>query len=205
LILKMQVSKTHLFTSARSFSAPSQFNRSVSFRSNFQNIQTYSISPIKVNSNPLFKSLIFVSKRNITVVPTDLEQIKEQKRMTKRPISPHVTIYKFPLPALTSITTRITGVGLTIGAYGAGLSVLWGSPHTLSFAIETIKVGYPILVPLVKCLIAFPLVYHTLFGIRHLYWDYTAQGIDTKSVEQTSIYLIAATAILTLGFTFYSI
>lgn len=32
-----------------------------------------------------------------------------------RPISPHTTIYKFPLPAITSIINRFTGVGLSLG------------------------------------------------------------------------------------------
>ena len=33
----------------------------------------------------------------------------------EKPISPHTTIYKFPLPAITSIITRFTGVGLSLG------------------------------------------------------------------------------------------
>ncbi len=32
-------------------------------------------------------------------------------------MSPHVTIYKFPIGALTSITTRVTGVALTAGMF----------------------------------------------------------------------------------------
>ena len=30
-------------------------------------------------------------------------------------MSPHVTIYRFPIAALTSITNRVTGVMLTVG------------------------------------------------------------------------------------------
>ncbi len=41
------------------------------------------------------------------------EEYEKQKSKIVRPTSPHVTIYKFPLPALTSITHRITGVALT--------------------------------------------------------------------------------------------
>ena len=37
------------------------------------------------------------------------------KVVASRPTSPHVTIYKFPLPAITSIVHRATGVGLAGG------------------------------------------------------------------------------------------
>ena len=35
-----------------------------------------------------------------------------------RPVSPHVTIYAFPVVAISSITVRVTGVMLTIGTTG---------------------------------------------------------------------------------------
>ena len=38
-----------------------------------------------------------------------------EPNLTGRPVSPHVTIYKFPVGAITSITNRVTGVALTIG------------------------------------------------------------------------------------------
>lgn len=39
----------------------------------------------------------------------------------QRPISPHITIYDFPLTAMTSIVHRVTGVGLTGGRHSAGI------------------------------------------------------------------------------------
>ncbi len=38
----------------------------------------------------------------------------EKQDKTGRPVSPHVTIYKFPVTALSSITNRVTGVGIII-------------------------------------------------------------------------------------------
>jgi len=144
-------------------------------------------------------------KRNITIVTKTIEEVEEHKRSVKKPVSPHVTIYKFPLPAWTSITHRFTGVGLTLGTYGIGLATLWGSPHTIEYALESIKYGAPAVVPLLKFLIAFPLVYHGVSGCRHIFWDYTASGIDTKTVEQTSMYMLGVVGVLSLGFTFYTI
>jgi hypothetical protein len=44
-------------------------------------------------------------------ITSDVEYLAKVKPY--RPISPHLTIYSFPLPAITSITHRITGVMLS--------------------------------------------------------------------------------------------
>ena len=44
--------------------------------------------------------------------------------MKNKNISPHVTIYKFPLPAISSISNRITGVAMTGLFLGYGLGNL---------------------------------------------------------------------------------
>jgi len=56
----------------------------------------------------------------------------------------------------------------------------------------------PILVPVAKLLVAFPLSYHTLAGIRHVIWDTTADGLELEQVNQSSQYLFAAAAIISL-------
>jgi hypothetical protein len=43
------------------------------------------------------------------------ETYTEKQAKLGRPVSPHVTIYKFPAAALSSITNRVTGVVLTGG------------------------------------------------------------------------------------------
>ncbi len=47
----------------------------------------------------------------------------EKQDLTGRPVSPHVTIYKFPITALTSITNRATGVGMFAGKKGCSLDL----------------------------------------------------------------------------------
>lgn len=51
-----------------------------------------------------------------------------------RPISPHVQIFKFPLPAMVSITTRFTGAGLSAGIALTGIGCLLGDPVRDAFA-----------------------------------------------------------------------
>lgn len=43
------------------------------------------------------------------------ETYSERQAKKGRPVSPHVTIYKFPVVALSSITNRVTGVALSAG------------------------------------------------------------------------------------------
>jgi hypothetical protein len=51
---------------------------------------------------------------------------------TGRPVSPHVTIYAMPVGALSSITNRVTGVALSLGAAGLGfIEIVAGSGTSL--------------------------------------------------------------------------
>jgi len=51
---------------------------------------------------------------------------KEKNALRGRPMSPHVTIYAFPLAAIASITHRATGVALVTGVYGMAFISLAG-------------------------------------------------------------------------------
>ena len=106
----------------------------------------------------------------------------EQQLAMGRPVSPHVTIYAFPVVAISSITVRVTGVLLTIGASGVGL---------LSFVHPDIAglmcdVGNSSAGPLAKFVVAFPLLYHWLGGLRHTIWDKMSDTVNNKAVEQSS-------------------
>ena len=106
-----------------------------------------------------------------------------------RPISPHVQIYAFPVAALSSITTRITGVALSGGKSMLDVSSRCSCSHVIRGAVfvgsgvanavtgdvdaalhmvQAFKESAPILVPLVKLPLSFAMVYHTLAGLRHL-------------------------------------
>ena len=56
-----------------------------------------------------------VSTRSFGSSPLCCESYTEKQAKLGRPVSPHVTIYKFPITALTSITNRVTGVALSVG------------------------------------------------------------------------------------------
>jgi hypothetical protein len=44
-----------------------------------------------------------------------VEPYTERQNRTGRPVSPHVTIYKWPVAAVSSVLNRATGMTLTVG------------------------------------------------------------------------------------------
>lgn len=122
----------------------------------------------------------------------------ERMSKTGRPVSPHVTIYAFPITAVSSIMNRFTGVALCVGVYGiAGSSLLGMDVVSLTNALGNSLIG-----PLAKMAVSFPLVYHYLGGVRHIVWDNMPSLLETKDVSTSSYLLIGGSAVITLGLAF---
>jgi len=125
-------------------------------------------------------------------------------RPIERPISPHVTIYAFPVAALSSITNRATGVALSVGIVGASFAALGGACDIPTYT-AALQLNAPFIVPVLKFGFAFPLTYHYLAGLRHIYWDTTAKALDIKSVEVSSQALFGAAGVLSVILAFVSL
>jgi succinate dehydrogenase / fumarate reductase cytochrome b subunit len=113
-----------------------------------------------------------------------------------RPLSPHVTIYRWPITAIMSILHRATGVGLAVGAV---LGVWWflaAATDPEYFALVdgllTSWIGGLILV-----LSLAALWYHFCNGIRHLFWD-AGYGFDVAALQKIGIAVAAGALVLTL-------
>ena len=114
-----------------------------------------------------------------------------------RPLSPHMTIYRWPVTMMTSITHRLTGVGLAIGAVVLAWWLVsisngpegWQSFHNLS---DT-PIGLLILFGL-----TWSLIYHFLNGIRHLAWD-LGYGFDKRIAERNSVIIFALSIVAALA------
>eukprot|EP01116_Phalansterium_solitarium_P006589 TRINITY_DN18919_c0_g1_i1.p1 TRINITY_DN18919_c0_g1~~TRINITY_DN18919_c0_g1_i1.p1 ORF type:complete len:203 (-),score=12.67 TRINITY_DN18919_c0_g1_i1:221-787(-) len=152
--------------------------------------------------NHASRPAVFNMSRSINTISMTEEEQTRQNLARSRPVSPHVTIYKFPLPAISSITNRITGVSLYVGISAAALSALV-SPAALPAFLACVK-SSPLLLPLVKGTVAFPFVYHTAAGIRHLIWDQTGKGFELPEIYKSSQLLFAVTAVFTLLLAFIS-
>ena len=112
------------------------------------------------------------------------------------PISPHFTIFAWPVTAISSGINRVTGCMLTVGTFGlASVELVGGSGTSLSL-MQTVG-GYGTVVPLVgKFAIAFPILYHYAGGLRHFYWDFYPQTITPKGIDQLSYGLIGGSVAL---------
>lgn len=113
-----------------------------------------------------------------------------------RPLSPHLTIYRRSLTMMMSITHRITGCGMALGAI---LLVWWFSaaargPASFDFAdgILTSWLGGLVMIGLVACL-----WFHFFNGIRHLLWD-TGSGFEIAGLQRQGMLVIGAAAVMTV-------
>lgn len=118
-------------------------------------------------------------------------------KLVRRPLSPHLQVYKPQLTSVLSIMNRATGIALSVGtlllvwwfvaaatsdnAY-AGVSGFMRSPIGLLFLLGWVA----------------SLWYHFFNGIRHLAWD-AGYGYDLPQVHATGWAVVAATAVVTVG------
>jgi succinate dehydrogenase (ubiquinone) cytochrome b560 subunit len=119
---------------------------------------------------------------------------------TGRPVSPHVTIYSFPITALTSITNRATGVALSVGAFGvASLELINGSGAAMTLMQDISSNSGMIVTSGAKFTVAFPIVYHYLGGVRHLAWDNFPEMLNNVDVGKASYALVGGSVVLSAG------
>ncbi|KAL7451404.1 hypothetical protein ACHAWC_003239 [Mediolabrus comicus] len=124
------------------------------------------------------------------------ENYNARMAKTRRPVSPHVTIYSFPICALSSITTRVTGCTLSFGAAGLGLVELFGGNGAALSLMSDIGSSSMLLSSGAKFAVAFPVVYHYFGGLRHLLWDNAPEMLTNVDVEKASYTLIGASVLV---------
>jgi succinate dehydrogenase / fumarate reductase cytochrome b subunit len=114
-----------------------------------------------------------------------------------RPLSPHLTIYRWPVTMATSITHRATGVGLSLGAVILAwwlVSISNGPEGWQSFhALSDTPIGL-----LVVFGLTWSLVYHFLNGIRHLAWD-LGYGFEKHLAERNSTMILVGSVVIAVA------
>ncbi len=119
-------------------------------------------------------------------------------KLVRRPMSPHLQIWRWPIAMAVSITHRVTGVGLGIGT----LLLTWWlvAAATSDAAFDFIQwfLGTPIGIFVLFCW-TLSLLLHLCSGIRHLAWD-AGLGFEPQAYRLTSwiVYAvgIAATVLI---------
>ena len=203
------------------------------FTSSFSTLLTQQHNPITMDKNRNYSSNIPEYWGRDSPYHPGTEFLGTPKNhldlVKKRPLSPHVFEideaesttssrgmvpkfhYKMPLGAVSSVTNRATGVMLSLGAGAAGWAAL--SVGDLATAIASFKEAYPLLVVPAKFAVSFPLLYHYLGGLRHLYWDHYKYGnqsdrdspLEYSRLEQSSKMLLMSGGIGSLMLALYSL
>ena len=115
---------------------------------------------------------------------------------TKRPLSPHLQIYRPQLTSVLSITHRLTGFALSLFILisPAILYFLTLSKDSHTLVMNLFQNGF---VKLVLFLAIFGLSYHLCNGIRHLAWD-AGYGLDLDSSYKSGYAVVATSLGITL-------
>ncbi len=117
-------------------------------------------------------------------------------RLIERPLSPHLTVYRWPPTMLASILNRATGVTLSAGTL---LLVWWLTAAATgpdAFATVQSFVRSPLGLLLLLGWTA-SLYFHLLNGIRHLAWDY-GLGFAKPGLNPATYAVFAASGAATL-------
>lgn len=116
-------------------------------------------------------------------------------RDRERPLSPHLQIYRLPLNGILSITHRLTGLALALGAL-----LLVGLLILAAAGSQAYNAVYPLLTHwfgrLVLLGFTLALYYHLCAGIRHLFWD-AGRGYELETARRTAWVVIAGAVVLT--------
>ena len=121
---------------------------------------------------------------------------------TGRPMSPFLTIYAWPVTAISSITNRVTGVVLSFGCAGLGALELLGGSGTSLMVMQTLGGSGFIISSGAKFAVSFNLIYHYGGAIRHLIWDAYPEYLTNVETEKASWALLGGATILSTGFMF---
>jgi succinate dehydrogenase / fumarate reductase cytochrome b subunit len=113
-----------------------------------------------------------------------------------RPLSPHLSIYRYTITMAMSIVHRITGMGLYAGMV---LLVIWlGAAAIGEGPLGVVNMVYGSWFgQIVLFLATWALFHHLLGGIRHFIWD-TINGLEPGQREAIAWANLIGSIILTL-------
>ena len=112
-----------------------------------------------------------------------------------RPLAPHLTIYKWPLTAVLSISHRLTGVFLLLGlVVFFTVLVALASGEAVFLSVQDFLNQRPAQIVLAG--FAFALSFHLVHGLRHLLWD-LGFGFESSKLGAYALWELLAISVLT--------
>jgi succinate dehydrogenase / fumarate reductase cytochrome b subunit len=116
----------------------------------------------------------------------------------ERPLSPHLTIYRWPVTMILSILHRITGLAMSFGllVLAAWLVNAAAGPHEY----QVFRAGMAT-APAKLLLLAWSFAFflHLGNGLRHLVWD-TGRGLEKRQASRSAWGVLVIAVGLTAAF-----
>lgn len=117
-------------------------------------------------------------------------------KLVRRPLSPHLQIYRPQISSMLSIAHRITGIILSVGTILLTWWLVTAATSDSAFAGTQGFIGSWIGIILMLGWTA-SLFYHLLAGIRHLTWD-AGYGFQIPEFHASGKAVLIGTVVLTL-------
>ncbi|XP_071523245.1 succinate dehydrogenase cytochrome b560 subunit, mitochondrial-like [Panulirus ornatus] len=154
--------------------------------------------PIRLQQilSPQWTRAIFTTPSAAALKAQSAEDFWAKNKRLRRPVSPHMTIYKPQITSLLSLTHRASGIVLSgvLSAFSIGMLALPGSyPYYLGL-VQTMEFGGLIIFGAKFCL-ALPFMYHLCNGIRHLVWD-LGYGFTLRTLYKTGYAVVGLSLVL---------
>lgn len=116
---------------------------------------------------------------------------------TERPLSPHLSVYRWPITMTLSILHRATGVAMAVGLVVLAMWLVSAASGAVDYeqfvTLMSTLVGRLLLIGW-----SFAFFFHLANGIRHLVWD-TGRGFEKRQANASAWFVlvtaIAATAL----------
>lgn len=115
-----------------------------------------------------------------------------------RPLSPHLSVYRWPITMALSILHRATGVGLSVGFLVLVVWLVAAASGETGYAQVNGVLRSPLgMVALIAWSACF--FFHLANGIRHLVWD-AGLGFEKSQANQSAWFVVAFTVLATAAF-----
>lgn len=113
----------------------------------------------------------------------------------KRPLSPHLQIFGWDIPMLTSILHRMTGVALVIGSLVIVAWLVSIAMGTQTYALFSQAIKHPLGT---LCMVGWSWAfwYQMLNGIRHMVWD-AGYGFQLNTAKATGALVLSLSFVAT--------
>ena len=115
----------------------------------------------------------------------------------KRPVSPHLQVYRWSVTMASSILHRASGVVLGVGTLALAWWLIAAATSDEAYQLVQVCLG-SFIGRLVMLGFVWALVYHMMNGVRHLVWD-MGYGFELKTAQFSGWLVLIASAAATAG------